>query len=63
MGALLPALDVLPPPWRSTWRQNLLNVGAHLAYGAATGLLVDELGAQAREHSAPSWRRFNPSVG
>jgi uncharacterized membrane protein YagU involved in acid resistance len=63
VGALLPALDVLPPPWRSSWRQNLLNVSAHLLYGAATGLITDELGAQSREHSAPSWRRFNPSVG
>ncbi|MBC8072323.1 MAG: hypothetical protein IAG13_28635 [Deltaproteobacteria bacterium] len=56
---LFPALRIGPPAWRSGARENTVNVAAHLAYAAATSLLVDEFSRQ--PHREVTTRR--PWVG
>ena len=61
-GAVLPALGITRPPWRSTGRETAVNVASHLAYGAATALVTSELGRQARVPEGPL-RRLRARVG
>jgi hypothetical protein len=51
MLALLPALRVARPAWKASFLENATNVAAHLAYGFAVQLLVEEPARQ-RAH----WR-------
>jgi uncharacterized membrane protein YagU involved in acid resistance len=61
-GALLPALGITRPPWRSTARETAVNVASHLAYGASTALVTSELGRQARQPEG-RLRRLRARVG
>jgi uncharacterized membrane protein YagU involved in acid resistance len=61
-GALLPALGITRPVWRSTARETAVNVASHLAYGAATALVTSELGRQSRVPEGPL-RRLRARVG
>jgi hypothetical protein len=45
---LFPALKIARPPWRATPREELVNLAAHLLYGAATVYLLDEFEHQKR---------------
>lgn len=43
---LFPALKIARPPWRAKPREEALNLGAHLLYGAVTVYLLDEFERQ-----------------
>lgn len=43
---LFPALRIGRPAWESSLRENTVNIAAHVAYAAATSLLVEELARQ-----------------
>jgi hypothetical protein len=45
---LFPALKIARPPWRAKPREELVNLGAHLLYGAVTVYLLDEFERQKR---------------
>jgi hypothetical protein len=45
---LFPALRIARPPWRAEPREEVVNLAAHLLYGAVTVYLLDELEAQKR---------------
>jgi hypothetical protein len=45
---IFPALKIARPAWRQKPRQELVNVSAHLLYGAVTALVLDEFGRQAQ---------------
>jgi hypothetical protein len=56
---LFPAMRIGRPAWRSGLRENTVNVASHLAYAAATSLLVDEFSRQPHREVATR----NPRVG
>lgn len=43
---LFPALKIARPPWRASPREEAVNLGAHLLYGAVTVYLLDEFEQQ-----------------
>lgn len=43
---LFPALHIGRPAWESSTSENAVNIAAHVAYAAATALLVEELARQ-----------------
>lgn len=45
---LFPALKIARPPWRASPREEAVNLGAHLLYGAVTVYLLDEFERQKR---------------
>jgi hypothetical protein len=45
---LFPALKIARPPWRARPREELVNLAAHLLYGAVTVYLLDEFERQGR---------------
>jgi hypothetical protein len=45
---LFPALKIARPVWRQQPREELVNVSAHVLYGAVTSLVLDEFGRQAQ---------------
>jgi hypothetical protein len=45
---LFPALEIARPPWRAKPREELVNLAAHLLYGAVTVYLLDEFERQKR---------------
>lgn len=45
---LFPALKIARPPWRASPNEELVNLGAHLLYGAVTVYLLDEFERQKR---------------
>jgi hypothetical protein len=45
---LFPALKIARPPWRAKPREELVNLTAHLLYGAVTVYLLDEFEQQKR---------------
>src|SRR5688500_10045183 len=53
MLALLPAFRVARPAWKAGVRENAANIAAHLAYGLAVQLLVEEPARQ-RDHRRTS---------
>jgi hypothetical protein len=60
---LIPALQVHRPAHKATLSENLINIGAHLAYGLATALLTDELSQQTDRGPRPDVLRFAARVG
>ena len=42
-GGYLPALDLMPPPWRDRATRQIAMIAAHLVYGAALELVVRRL--------------------
>ena len=62
-AVVVPLLDATRPLWRSRPREELVNLGAHLVYGAATALLADELARQPHHRPTSDRRRWFTSVG
>jgi hypothetical protein len=62
-AVVIPMLDATRPLWRQRPRENLVNLGAHLIYGAVTALLTDELARQPHHRPTSDRRRWFTSVG
>lgn len=55
---LFPALEIARPPWRAKPREELVNLAAHLLYGAVTVYLLDEFERQKRtQPMTQGWMR------
>jgi uncharacterized membrane protein YagU involved in acid resistance len=50
-GLLAPRLGITRSPLESSWQENLVNVAAHLLYGAVTALVAGELAHQSHPRS------------
>ena len=53
---MFPALGIARPVWRASLREELVNLSAHLGYGAVTVYLLDELERQ--KHTEPFQHRL-----
>jgi hypothetical protein len=60
---LFPALKIARPPWRAAPREELVNLGAHLVYGAVTVYLLDEFERQKRTEPLAHLRMRHARVG
>jgi hypothetical protein len=63
MLALLPALRVARPAWKASVLENATNVAAHLAYGFAVQLLVEEPARQRAHRRTSDAERQASRVG
>jgi putative membrane protein len=61
-GLLAPKLGISRSPQRMGWKENAVNIAAHLVYGTATALVTGELAQQAHGAGA-SFRRLRARVG
>jgi uncharacterized membrane protein YagU involved in acid resistance len=62
-AVVVPLLDASRPIWRSPPRAELVNLAAHLIYGAVTALLADDLARQPHHRPTSNTRRWFTSVG
>jgi hypothetical protein len=60
-GLLAPRLGITRSPLESSWKENLVNVAAHLLYGAAMAVVTGELADQS--HPRSGWRALRARVG
>jgi hypothetical protein len=60
---LFPMLKIARPPWRARPREELVNLAAHLLYGAVTVYLLDEFERQKRTEPRSLWRMRHARVG
>jgi hypothetical protein len=60
---LFPALKIARPPWRASPREGLVNLGAHLLYGAVTVYLLDEFERQKRTEPFTRTQMLHARVG
>ena len=60
---LFPALKIARPPWRAAPREELINIGAHVLYGAITVYMLDELESQAHHQPLSHRRMQRANVG
>jgi hypothetical protein len=63
LAGLLPLLRVARPAWRSTAAENVVNIGAHLAFGLAVQLLSEELAEQDDRRATTDAERFATRIG
>jgi hypothetical protein len=62
-AVVVPLLDATRPLWRQRPRENLVNLAAHLIFGAITGLVTDDLAEQHHHRPTTNARRWFTSVG
>jgi hypothetical protein len=60
---LFPVLKIARPPWRARPREELVNLAAHLLYGAVTVYLLDEFERQRRTEPLSLLRMRHAKVG
>jgi hypothetical protein len=60
---LFPVLRIARPAWRATAREELVNLGAHLLFGAVTVYLLDEFERQSKSEPFAHWRMRHARVG
>jgi uncharacterized protein DUF6789 len=61
--AIIPALGVARPAWRSHPIENAVNIATHLVYGAVTAFLTEELTNQRDRGPSEDEERFAKRVG
>jgi hypothetical protein len=61
--AIIPALGVARPAWRSHPFENAINIGSHLAYGAVTAFLTEELTSQRDRRPTHDQERSATRIG
>src|SRR5688572_24055444 len=61
--AIIPALGVARPAWRTHPLENAINIGSHLVYGAVTAFLTEELTSQRDRRPTHDHERFASRVG
>jgi uncharacterized membrane protein YagU involved in acid resistance len=60
---LLPLMKAKQAPWRKSLGENAVDLLSHLAYGAATAVVAEELSAQSNRGPSSDAHRFASRIG